>query len=224
MFEELQKALKPDLRTQITVWDPGDDTVEYTFSSYVMEIDGAFFMVAPPNKQMGQILPLMQKDMVVGVVLETYPNPYILYPVIYAQPSSPDSGYWLQIPKDPQIEIVQRRRHVRIPMVLPMEIEYELGPKWIPLEARTEDVSGGGMRFTSPRSFFKGQKLLIHIRFNNELPIMHLKAHVVFSAENRIRKRPDDIYATACQFEELDDQQEMLIVRECFRRELGGRH
>ena len=221
MLSQLQAALAINCKVQVTVWDPADETVEYTFPSYVMATDELAFMVAPPAIQQTKILPLMTPNIVVGIVLETYPNPFIFYPVIRSVPTETQGGYWLRIPPDSQIELIQRRKHVRIPMVLPIEVDYTLADKTIRMQARTEDVSGGGMRFTSITQFRSGQEVTLHIQFAPSQPIMHLKARVIFSAQNRIKRQPDDLYATACQFMDVDDKQEMLIVRECFRRELG---
>lgn len=223
MLSQLQAALSINCKVQVTVWDPADESVEYTFPSYVMATDELAFMVAPPSVQQNKIIPLLQPNLVIGVVLETYPNPFIFYPVIKSMPNGVQGGYWLRIPPDSQIELIQRRRHVRIPMVLPIEIDYVLGDKTIRMQARTEDVSGGGMRFTSLTQFRNGQEVVIHIQFSGGQPIMHLKARVVFSTQNRVRRQQDDLYATSCQFVDVDDKQEMMIVRECFRKELGLR-
>jgi c-di-GMP-binding flagellar brake protein YcgR len=221
MLNELRKSLGVNQKVQVTVWDPTDESVEYTFISQILDVEDMFFLVSPPDKQTVQILPLLQKGIVVGIVLETFPNPFIFYPVVHSRKDTNPQGYWLRILENTEIEVVQRRRHVRIPMILPLEVEYHVGDRRIPIAARTEDVSGGGMRFTAPRSFYKGQDLVLHVQLNPQLPLMHLKARVVFSAENRFRKRPEDVYATACQFYDLDDALEMMIVRECFRRELA---
>ncbi|MCE3236921.1 MAG: hypothetical protein K0Q50_3113 [Vampirovibrio sp.] len=221
MLSQLQAALAIKCKVQVTVWNPADESVEYTFPSYIMATDELAFMVAPPTIQQNQIVPLLTQNMVVGVVLETYPNPFIFYPVIHSLPTDIQGGYWLKIPPDSQVELIQQRKHVRIPMVLPIEVDYTLGDKNIRMQARTEDVSGGGLRFTSITQFRSGQELLLHVQFAPSQPIMHLKTRVVFSAQNRVKRQPDDLYATACQFTDMDNKQEMLIVRECFRRELG---
>lgn len=220
MLQELEKTLAVNQKVQVTVWDPDNDTVEHSFPSFVADVEGRFLLIAPPTTHADKIVPLMQKGLVVGIVLETYPNPYIFYPVIHSSQTQPKPGFWLRILDSTQVEMVQRRRHVRIPMVLPVEVEYQIGPRWLEQKARTEDVSGGGMKFTGPRLFYKDQLLRLRFRFNEEADWMDLKAKVVFSTENRVKKKPDDLYATACQFYDIDDMHEMLIVRECFAREL----
>lgn len=220
MLADLQKALTVDQRVQITVWDSQDDSVEHTFSSYVMEAGGNVLRVASPSSPTHPAIPLLQRNVVVGVLVEVSPNPYIFYPVIHSEPS-PQGGFWLKIPDNPAIEIIQRRRHVRIPMLIPFELEYLDGGQWVKLSARTEDMSGGGARFTASRLFLKGQDLLLVLPLDATQPPLRLKAKVIFSAENRVKKQSDDLYVTACEFQELDAAGEMMLVRECFRRELG---
>jgi len=222
MLEDLKKSLKNDLHLQVTVWDPDDDAVEHTFTSYIMEHAGNMFRFAPPMANAKVITPLIRKDFLVGVVVETYPSPFIFYPIVSDEPANPSQGYWVTIPPNAEVEVFQRRKHVRIPMVVPFELEipYGQGEKTITLPARTCDVSGGGMRFTCVRSFPKEQEMTIYLQFHEEQPKMRLKAKVVFSAENRVRKFSDDLFATACEFIELDDAEEMILVRECFHCEL----
>lgn len=223
MLNELQKALVQDQKIQVTVWDPENEGVEYSFPSFVMSKVGLLFMIAPPTTQQQKILPLLQPGITVGGVLETYPNPFIFYPLVHALPEKDQKGYWLKIPENAQVEVIQRRKHVRIPMIIPFEVEYQVLGRGTPLKipARTEDVSGGGLKFTSATLFPVGKELLLHIQFNPGLPILHLKAKVVMSTQNRLKRQADDLYTTACQFLEMDDAREMIIVRECFRRELG---
>lgn len=223
MLTELHKALVQDQKIQVTVWDPDNEGVEYSFPSFVMAKVGSLFMIAPPSTQQQKITPLLQPGITVGGVLETYPNPFIFYPLVHALPEKDQKGYWLKIPEDAQVEVIQRRKHVRIPMIIPFEVEYNLLGRGSPLKiaARTEDVSGGGLRFTSLTLFPVNKEILLHIQFNPTLPIIHLKGKVVMSNQNRLRRQADDLYTTACQFLEMDDTREMMIVRECFRRELG---
>lgn len=219
MLAEFQKALVVNQRVQVTVWDPNNDRVEFHYPSYIMDVEPPFVMLALPTKQLEEISACLQPGVVAGVILESYPTPYVFYPIMHRLQETPAAGYWFKMPENPQVETIQRRRHVRIPMVVPVEVEYMLLGKWITLKGYTEDLSGGGLRFTSTRLFEKGQELLINLSLE-DAPRMQLKSTVVFSSENRVRRRPEDIYATACQFDDLDDQQEMLIMRECFRREL----
>lgn len=225
LLQELQRALLVHQKLQVTVWDPEDPEFEYTFHSVVLDVEGLTFKVAPPTNTVERVKALLASGMVVGMLMDAYPNPFIFYPVIHLYQPYPIPGYWLKIPPDCNIEVVQRRRHVRIPMTIPFVAEYwandpEGDGRWVRINATTEDVSGGGMRMTSARKFEKGEEFFIHIKLNKDLPQMSLKARVVFSVENRARARQDDYYATACQFIELDKHTETAIVRECFRREL----
>ena len=222
MLDELKKALKDEIRVQVTVWDPDRESVEHVFNSYIIEHEGLSLRIAPPHENSNTIIPLMKQGYVIGVVMETYPAPFIFYPVIRDEVTNPAEGYWLVIPENTDIEVFQRRRHVRIPMVVPFEVEFLQGLRGetMTVPARTCDVSGGGIRFTSSFHFTKGQNITIHLQFDDEQPLMHLKGTVVFTAENRIRKFKDDLYTAACQFMGLEAAEEMLLVRECFRREL----
>jgi len=220
MLEDLKKAIKAELRVQVTVWDPTDETVEHTFNSVIVEHAGSMLRVASPAQDARIILPLMKKGFVVGVVMETYPAPYIFYPIIHDDPKNPADGVWLMIPSNTEVEVFQRRRHVRIPMDVPFELEFPSGLSTTTLTARTLDVSGGGMMFTSPRSFPKEEEILVILQFGPEQPRMLLKGKVVLCRENQTRKTDSDQYATALQFLGLEAAQEMLLVRECFRCEL----
>jgi c-di-GMP-binding flagellar brake protein YcgR len=224
MLKELQKSMSVDQRLEITVWDPNNDRVEFNFHSYIMDVEGTFFMVAPPGKDIQKIAPLMQPGMLVGAVLDSNPALYIFYPTMHRYQEKPKAGYWLKLLDSTQVEVVQRRRHVRIPMQVPFRVEHLIGANhWVSVDTVTEDVSGGGMRFTSQRQFFKDQDLRLYIQFHEEQPKLVLKARVVFSAENRLRRRKDDFYVTACQFYDVEPHEETVVVRECFRRELGLR-
>jgi c-di-GMP-binding flagellar brake protein YcgR len=221
MSDEWQKALVINQKVQVTVWDVQDDTVEYSFNSHITEVGGNMLALAPPTKQAALIYPLLQQGVVLGVMIETDPSPYIFYPLIASEPASENSDFWLKIPENTQVEFVQWRRHVRIPMVIPFELEYLLSGCPIPMSAHTEDLSGGGMRFTCARMFPLGQELNIKLPLTLVGQVLQLKAKVVFSAQKSPHKMAsEDLYIVACQFQDLKDVQEMALVRECFRREL----
>jgi c-di-GMP-binding flagellar brake protein YcgR len=220
MLDDLKKALKAELRLQVTVWDPDDESAEHAFSSFVMEAAGSMMRIAPPAENADKIIPLMKKGFVVGVVMETYPSPYIFYPIIHIDPVKPAEGIWLMIPNNTEIEVFQRRRHVRIPMEVPIDLEFANGAMTVSMPARTIDVSGGGLMFNSQRCFPKDEELTIYLQFDLEQPRMVLPSKVVLSRENRTPKREDDRFSTAVQFVGLDAAKEMLLVRECFRCEL----
>jgi c-di-GMP-binding flagellar brake protein YcgR len=230
-LKQLQKELVVNKRLEVTVWSLDNDELEFTFHSTILAVDGHHFFISPPPQAQADINRHMEQGLVVGVVLDSYPNPLIFYPIVHMHDDS-YPGYWLRIPQNCQIEVVQRRRHVRIPMNLPIEVEYKVREDhWLSVNATTEDVSGGGLRFTCSRAFPKEQALLIHIVFVDDSPLpskqqeepsppLKLPAKVVFSVENRSPKRPAEVYSIACQFADLTEQQEMIIMRECFKREL----
>lgn len=221
MLAEFQKALIVNQKIQVTVWDPQNDKLEFHYDSFIMDIEAPFMKVAPPpTNQAQEIEARMTPGVVAGVILEAYPAPFVFYPIIHAKQETPPIGFWLKIPDNPEIEVMQRRRHVRIPMIIPVKAEFIVAGKWCSVEGHTEDMSGGGLRFTSARQFYKEQEVLVHLRLEEEKEVLKLKSTVVFTGENRVRRRPDDLYATAVQFVDIDAKQEMLIMRECFRREL----
>jgi c-di-GMP-binding flagellar brake protein YcgR len=221
MSDEWQKALVISQKVQVTVWDLEDDTIEYSFTSHITEVGGNLLALAPPSKQAELIFPLLRQGVVVGVMIEAEPSPCIFYPLVASKPASQQSDFWLKIPEDPKVELIQRRRHVRIPMVIPFELEYLLLGRPISLPAKTEDLSGGGMRFICTRSFLLGQQLNIKLPLPLVGQVLQLKAKVVFSAQKFQKKEAEELHVVACQFQDLDDVQEMSLVRECFRRELG---
>ena len=220
MLHDLQKALKSELRAQVTVWDPDDESKEYTFNSHILEVSGLLLQIAGPAEDMEHIAPLLRKGYVVGIVLESYPLPFIFYPIIMEDFQAGSPGVQVHIPPDGDIEVLQQRTHVRIAMVMDIEVEFNSLDSAQVQAARTENMSGGGLRFSSSRLFSAEERLTIHIQLDEDEPRMHLPVQVIFSRENRIRKHPDDIYTTACKFIDLDSAEEMKIVRECFRREL----
>lgn len=227
LLKELQRALLVHQRLQVTVWDPEDSEFEYTFDSVVLDVEGLTFKIAPPSGAIERVHSLLSSGVIVGMLMDAYPNPFIFYPVVHLYQPRPIPGYWLKIPEDCSIEVVQRRKHVRIPMTVPLVVEFQGliddEMQWCRVNATTEDVSGGGMRITSPRKFVPNEEIRIRVKFNRDLPELNLEARVVFSVENRVRVKDDDFFATACQFINLDKHTETIIVRECFRRELDLR-
>ncbi len=222
---DLLKAMSINQRMEVTVWDNGHENVEYTFHSYIVDLESPFFLAAPPSRQISQISALLKPGVILGVVLDCNPAPIIFYPTVHRYHAETPSGYWLKISEDTQMEVVQRRRHVRIAMVVPARIQFQ-GDNADQEEvlAFTEDLSGGGMRVTSPRLFQKGEDIQVEIQFAANQPKLQLKARIVFSMENQLRRRKDDLYVTSCQFYDLENQQETILVRECFRREINKIH
>ncbi|WP_373531895.1 flagellar brake protein [Vampirovibrio sp.] len=220
MSNEWQDALVTGQKVQVTIWDAEDDSIEYTFSSQIDQMGKTMLSLAAPSSGVASIYPLLQPGVVVGVMLEINPTPCIFYPVIASKPTAEGGIFWLKIPENPQIEFVQRRKHVRIPMVIPFVLEYMQADKPISMSARTDDLSGGGMRFTGMRLFPPAQQLRIKLPLAGGPQVLQLKARVVYSVQNSRKKHPEDLYIVACQFQDLEDAQEMALVRECFRHEL----
>lgn len=222
MLDKLQKALALQQELQVFVWDPNNDKVEISFPSHIMEISDLSFEIAGPIALKHKVAPLLTVGTVICVLLEINPTPLMFYPVISALPNTADSGYWLKIPNDVQVEETQRRKHVRVPMIIPFQLEYLMpNGKWLSIDARTRNLSGGGMSFTCIRLFPKGQLLKVRIELSSSKIPLFLSANVITSQQNTMRRQPDDLYTTSCQFKDLDQAHETLLMRECFYRELG---
>lgn len=222
MLNELKQSLALDEKLEITIWDPANESVEHIFPSCIKEVNDLMIRAALPGTGLlPRILPLLQPNTVTGVILDVYPSPFLFYPIIQSPADLKTGSFWLRIPETTQIETIQRRRHVRIPMSVPFMVDFVLAGKTMSIPAHTEDVSGGGLKFASQRLFLKDQELVTHLQLSPETPTLHLRSTVVFSAENRVRRHPNDLYSTACQFHDLEEAQETIIMKECFRRELG---
>jgi len=217
MNTELINVLNKHQRLQVSVWDPKDDAFEFHYNSFLIEARPPRLKVALPIEPAGHILPLLQPGLMIGIFLESYPTPYIFYPLIHDKPD--DEGFWLNIPDDVKAEGFHIREHVRVRMFLPVEITYNLSPPQV-LQGTTEDMSGGGLRFTTSRQFVLNEEISLRFRFHDDTPLLTVQAKVVHSSENRVRRSPRDLYATSCKFINLKEQEESLIMRECFRQEL----
>lgn len=215
MLDELCNALRINQKVQITVWDPQDNAIEHQFPSYIMDVETRRFLIAPPARDTEGILSLMQPGYLAGVVLELPNNPYILYPSVYRHQIRPE-GIWFQLSSDTVIETVYRRRHVRIPMRLPLRIQHLDDSS----TAITEDISGGGIRFSTDKAYPLGVTLSLQLRFSPQGPLLELEARVL-QVERSTKLAPDELYSVACEFHNLSNAHESIIMRECFRKELS---
>jgi hypothetical protein len=221
MLDTLQKHLQPDTRLEITVWDPENENSEHHFTSFIEAVGGLNIRIAGPGPSKSlKITPLLAPGLVIGILLDANPSPFLFYPVVQSRTDDGES-YWLQIPPSAEVQRLKLRGHVRITMVVPFEVEYALANSLIRMKARTEDLSGGGLKFSSSKKFLKDQILRLRIQLNPELPELSLSGKVVYSSENQRPRYTDDLFVTACQFVNLTPVDENIIMRECFRRELG---
>lgn len=221
MQAELRNTLKIHQKLKVTVWHPSDDTVEYTFSSVILDFQSSKILIAGPAET--EVTALMQPETLIGIVVnDKTPHPVIFYPMVERpvtkHQGKPLAGYWIRLPENCQVEVVQRRQYVRVPMTIPIQVTE---PNKRPLAASTLDISGSGLRFQSVGKYTPGTTLELQIQFSEQQPPLQLKAKVVSSQENPNRWQSQLHYVTACHFEGLDEQAEQQLVRECFRRELG---
>src|SRR5438034_10749395 len=99
MLHELQVQLQPDLRVEVTVWDPSQEAVQHTFESDVEAVSDLKFRIAGPGVgSAARVMPLMITKATVGVILHAIPSPYLFYPVVYShEVTGRDSSFWLRI-------------------------------------------------------------------------------------------------------------------------------
>ena len=226
LLDQLKNAMAVHRKLRVTVWDPEDPTFEYAFDSYILDHEGLNFKMAAPPPSAQRVFRLLTEGMVVGMVMESAPNPFIFYPKVRVYEGRNLPGFWMKIPSDTEIQTVQRRRYVRVPMTVPIKVEHRVVDEeenytfWDAVQATTEDVSAGGLRFTSERRFEQGEDIRIRIQFSSETPSLLLEGKVVFSIENKIKRKRNEHWVTACYFVDVDANSESVIVRECFKREL----
>ncbi len=224
-ISDIKKHLLAGTNVELTVWDPERDDIEHTFHSFVEEVTELKFKIAgPPLAKADEIMPLMLNKSTVGIMLQSEPNPYIFYPVVHSHEVKKTSSYWLRIPENTVIQEYKTRSHVRVAARIPLEIAFQLGNKTLFVQGVTENISGGGLRFTAPRVFLKNQNIRMNIKLNDVTPMIRVNAKVIASGENRQRMTTQDVYFAACQFVDLERQHETEIMRECFRREVQKKH
>jgi hypothetical protein len=228
----LLKTLQAHLRTsptlQVTVWNPLDETVEYTFPASIAETAGTLVRLSPePGFFSADVPPLLQRDAIVGIFLEACPTPFLFYPKVQIPPAEKTGCFWIRLNEDMSIEPLRIRRHVRIPLVTPFEVALrqaggtgEGEPQYLP--AQTVDISGGGLKFTSPAPFQSEQALSLRLKLDTKEPPLLLKAVVILCEEKHLPQQPSEWrYVVACRFVDPTPVQERLIMKECFRRELS---
>lgn len=214
---ESQLSLQQGL--DVTVWPSESGVGEIIFSCKILERDWPFFFIDVPPELEEDLAPLMVRGTTIGVMAQSQ-SPIIFYPKVEHFQEKPPRGYWLKLPPDDKFEVVQRRSYVRIEMMVPVQIGDAADPS-VRVKGMTLDMSGGGMKLSTPRPFQPQQEVLIYIRFTPEQPIIQLPATVIFSTGNKWSRSPQDAYITACRFRTLSAQQQAAIIRECFRRELS---
>lgn len=124
-----------------------------------------------------------------------------------------------------QIEIIQRRKDIKVKVDFPMEVEI-LGEddKKVVVPARALDISAGGIAFKSERKFDKGDNF-IFLFDKGDCPII-LKGEIlrVLEHEPEIGEADSQMqYAYGCRFIELLPFNESVIRRFAFQYQLRFR-
>jgi c-di-GMP-binding flagellar brake protein YcgR len=216
---DIKSLLQPNQELELTVWDEEDED-GLTYTAKIKQTKANHILVDMPLSQ-----PVLMRRMVVGVlvgaVASLYQDVVIFYPVIHERQDTGEIGFWLRLPE--QYEVVQRRRHVRVPMEIPFQVDCYVGVSRQSHDALTLNLSGGGVRFSCARQFVTGELIKLRLQLNGNTPAMTLSGEVVFSQVNGNRKGSHFEYVTAVQFKGLTHQQEAALVGECFRREIRMR-
>jgi hypothetical protein len=236
----LEEYLKTNQKIDVTVWknDTDEGTTFYGFikdCKFSGENKGSI-LVSPPPASLSHVLSYLKPGLILGVATVFNQKPVLFYPLVQSVQRQGIIGIWLGIYPDTQYEVVQRRKHVRIAMSIPIKVEtmMEAG-HFGTFQGITLNVSGGGVRFASAKLLQEGQPLHIHMRFSDEIianplpsqkptepsQLLKLPGEVVFSKVNAFSNSYEEKYVTGVRFVDLNEQQESIIVRECFRRELG---
>lgn len=222
--------IKIGQKLEVTVWlSQGGNDEEIVFPSYVKDWDPAQDLALidpPPPAQDKLIRALLPPGTVVGMVSDSPNGRAILYPALHRYQEGRLQGYWLKVSNKIQREIIQRRRHARVAVMMPLEAELLDSKTRLPksgaMRGKTHDLSGGGVRFASPQPYSVGYELRLKLTLQSG-PIT-LIGRVVYTAVNPNRfATAGDRFITAVQFTELSPTQERLLVNECFRRELESR-
>lgn len=229
---------------EVTLWDPEvEDDEGESFSSYIRDFRSGFLYVDMPKFEDPGIYDKIQPGLLVGAVVTAPTKQIIFYPRVYAGPDSDKSVLMLRIASDTSFEVIQRRKHVRVPAEIPVSIEVmdENNQPVASFRSTTINISGGGVRFTTPAPLENGQNLRVTIRlFDLQKKTLNLpqpklkkgfiddsgnelkfKAIVAFSGNNKFHKTEQDLFLCGVSFQEVTRYQEMIMVRECIRRELA---
>ena len=114
---------------------------------------------------------------------------------------------------------MQRRRYVRIDLFIPIQVVLNMADDELTVNAKTLDISGGGIRFYSRQEFQVDDLLILTLPFESG-EVVTVNAKVVLSRESNKDGIDGGYYTTAASFYDLSERQESLIVSECFQHEL----
>lgn len=104
-------------------------------------------------------------------------------------------------------EVTQRRKHVRVPLMLPVALARAGGgPSW---ESTTIDLSGGGMLVGGVPELEVGEEVVFSLALEQRGPPVCGTARVLLARRG---------HARAMQFDRLDDDERERIIRVVFER------
>jgi c-di-GMP-binding flagellar brake protein YcgR len=125
-------------------------------------------------------------------------------------------GCWIEIPRAFVVDILQRRRHMRVPMRFTAKIQYVEDGQSLTIPAEGVNLSGGGIRFTSLHRFQGHENLVVEFQPDPSIPAFTLQAEVVFSGVAVTRNS----FVTALKFINLRQYEEDRLIGICFRTQM----
>jgi c-di-GMP-binding flagellar brake protein YcgR len=234
---DLKDYVRVGLSIEVTVWDPdSDDENGVIFTSKVLDFREGRLFIDKPRGEEAVILKMMTPGMLVGVVMPTDSNLLMFYPVIASSEETSQFGVILKCTEEMQTELIQRRKLIRVPFSVPVEVDLLANGEVVhKIEALTENISGGGMRLLSPFQLEENMRLVVYLKLGDlrgkdapplesganysDRSVFKLQAKVVFAQERQGETKKEK-YAIGVQFDQLSELQQTLLVKECFRREL----
>jgi len=220
---DILSMLQADQRVEITFWRGETDDEGTTFPATIHWVSNNRFFVVPPYRIFQDHTPHWTPGTLVGVLFIHNNLPVVFYPRIESVQATTPEGVWFLIPDDVQVEVNFKREFVRVEIERPLLAESKTGEDIQPAKAITTDLSGGGVKFTCNRLFARDEELLLRLNLNDEHPDLHLEGKVVFCSDNPNAGQHGHSHVVACRFTGTTDQNQMLLVGECFRAELASR-
>lgn len=231
----LETYIERNRKIEVTIWESDDDE-GVSFSSSILDFRNNRIFIDQPRGQDVTIASKIKMGYLVGVVLPTENNLVMFYPLVASDPLQSNTGIILSISPETQFEVIQRRRYIRVPCTLPLKLELLQDGKVVhQMNARTVNISAGGMKISSAILFENEQTLWVYLRLSDlrayestpqereasgEDSMLKLAAKVVFSQNIQYPKNAEDKYMAGLCFTNLSENQEAMLMRECFRREL----
>jgi PilZ domain len=233
LVESVRSRLKGAPNVEVTVWDPSDDNIELHFMASVKMVLGDRFRLT----WAGALIPkglnasCLQPSLKIGVLLDDSEPLILIYPKVLMAPlpnqwtTETSVGFkldfWVSLDNQTEIETIQRRKFVRIPVDVPVEV---LDPKSSPEHVnhgRSVNMSAGGLRFFSNEEFPPETIVSLNIFLIPHQPPLTVKVRVVLCMEESMVLQKERNFKISGQFIELQPKYEAMIMKECFRIELS---